>query len=211
MRIQENNTHLILRSSLQRLFAPTYDELTLFVISFTCVLFFASEFKSAFGQGNLSSSANGAGPILLSIIIVGGIALSFYHSFSKRKKTRIEKQIMFIFAAFVSAFSGIWAGTYMLSAGAGHMAVFPILNIASSYMLLTQIKERAMDEDCVEDRNARLLEVLVSASIAMLIFFVSHHLLHHHWAATLSITVAYATNLNRIIVNFLGGKFHRLP
>lgn len=74
MHSQENNPNLILRRSLQRLIAPTYDELTLFVISFTCVLFFASNFKSAFGQGNLSPSVNGAGPVLLSLIIIGGIA-----------------------------------------------------------------------------------------------------------------------------------------
>jgi len=108
---------------------------------------------------------------------------------------------MFIFAVFITAFSGIWAGTYMLSVGTGHMAVFPILNIASSYLLLNQMKERVMDEQCIEDRNVRLPEVFSSAAIAALIFFISHHLLHHHWAATLSITVAYATNLNRIVIN----------
>ncbi len=210
MSIQENNPNLILRRRLQRLIAPTYDELTLFVISFTCVLFFASNFKSVFGQGNLSPSANGVGPVLLSLIIIGGIALSFYHAFSKRKKTRIEKQVMFVFAVVITAFSGIWAGTYMLSVGTGHMAVFPILNIASSYFLLNQMKERVMDERCIEDRNARLPEIMVSAVIAAIIFFVSYHLLHHHWAATLSITVAYATNLNRIVINLALNRVSRV-
>jgi len=49
--------------------------------------------------------------ILPLTIIVVGIALSLHHAFSGRKKERLEKQIMFLFASFVSGFAGIWGGT----------------------------------------------------------------------------------------------------
>jgi hypothetical protein len=45
--------------------------------------------------------------------------------------------------------------------------------------------------------------VALSTVIVVIAFITSKNYLHLHWAATLSICVAYGTNLNRVIVNLI--------
>jgi amino acid transporter len=195
----------LFNNRLRRILAPTYDELTLFVISFTCILFLATEFKSFLGHNSLSFTSNGFAPLVLLAVIATGISLSLHHSFSTRVKSRLEKQLMFLFASLVNGFTGIWGATYLLSRAEGWnwILLFPVLNLISSYLILAQPRDRFLDESCIDDRNVRLREVAVSALIVAIGFFVSREYLQHHWAATLSICVAYGTNLNRVIVNLL--------
>ncbi len=190
---------------LRRIFAPTYDELTLFALSYTCILFFASGFRTIFDGSSFVSSSNDFGPIVLSLILTGGICLSLYHAFSKRKKGRYEKQVMFLFAAFMNGFSGIWGGTYLLSKSETWtwVLIFPIFNIISSYLIFSRTDDRVLEEDCIDDKDVRLREVAVSALIISLAFLVTRHFLHWHWSATLSVCVVYGTNINRLIVNLL--------
>ena len=189
----------------RRIFAPSYDELTLFALSYTCVLFFVSEFRSVFGYGNFVLSSNGIGPVLLILILTGGVCLSLYHSFSKRKKGRYEKQVMFLFAAIMNGFSGIWGGTYLLSKSEtwNWIMIFPIFNIISSYLIFSVTRDRVLEEDCIDDKDVRLREVAFSTLIISIAFLITRHFLHWHWTATLSICVVYGTNLNRVIVNFM--------
>jgi hypothetical protein len=189
----------------QRVLAPTYNELTLFSLSFTCALFFSSEFRSTFGSGNFVLTSNGIAPIILMIVITGGVCLSLFHSFSKRKKGRYEKLVMFLFAIFVNAFSGIWGGTYLISKSEtmSWALIFPIINILSSYLLLAVARDRVFEQACIDDKDVRLREVLLSTFIISIAFLITRHFLHWHWTATLSICVFYGTNLNRVIVNFM--------
>lgn len=189
----------------RRIFAPTYDELTLFSLSLTCVLFFTTGFRSTFGSGNFVLSYNGFGPIVLMLILAGGVCLSLFHAFSKRKKLRFEKQVMFLFAALMNGFSGIWGGTYLLSKAESltWIAVFPVFNIISSYSVLSVTRDRVLEEACIDDKDVRLPEVALSTLIISVAFFITRHFLGWHWTATLSICVFYGTNLNRVIVNFL--------
>ncbi|HJV64296.1 MAG TPA: hypothetical protein VJ550_01040 [Geomonas sp.] len=189
----------------RRIFAPTYNELVLFSLSFTCVLFFVTGFRSTFGSGNFVLACNGIGPIVLMLIIAGGVCLSLFHALSKRKKGRFEKQVMFLFAALMNGFSGIWGGTYLLSKAETltWIAIFPVFNIISSYLIFSITRDRVLEEECIDDNNVRLREVALSALIISFAFIVTRHFLLWHWTATLSICVFYGTNLNRVIVNAL--------
>ena len=195
----------IFLNKIRRIFSPTYDELTLFALSFTCILFFTVSFRSTFGNGNFVFSSNGTGPVVLMLILTGGVCLSLYHSFSKRKKGRYEKQVMFLFAAFMNGFSGIWGGTYLLSKSETLMwvLVFPIFNIITSYLIFSVARDRILEEECIDDKDVRLREVALSALIISIAFLITYHFLNWHWTATLSICVFYGTNLNRVIVNFV--------
>jgi hypothetical protein len=189
----------------QRIFAPSYDELTLFSLSFTCILFFVTGFRSTFGFGNFVLSPNGIGPLILMLIITGGVCLSLFHSFSKRKKGRFEKQVMFLFAVIMNAFSGIWGGTSLISNSRTYswVLIFPVFNIISSYLILSATRDRVFDEACIDDKDVRLREVALSSFIIGIAFLITRHFLHWHWTATLSSCVFYGTNLNRVIVNYL--------
>jgi hypothetical protein len=190
---------------LQRIFEPTYNELTLFSLSYTCILFFTTGFRSTFGGENFVLASNGFAPAILVLIISGGICLSLFHSFSKREKGRYEKQIMFLFAIFMNAFSGIWGGTYLISKTdtLSWVVVFPVINIISSYLLLAVTRDRVFEDSCIDDKNVRLREVSLSAFIISIVFFITRHFLNWHWTATLSICVFYGTNLNRVIINLM--------
>lgn len=188
----------------RKVFEPTFDELTLFVLAYTCILLIGANTYNLIKSGEIHQNMNGLVAFLPVTIIVVGIALSLHHAFSKRKKERLEKQIMFLFASFVSGFAGIWGGTYLLSNSEkwSWILVFPVLNIVSSYLILGS-KNRVLDERCIDDRNVTITEVAVSAAIVTVAFLITAKYLHYHWAATLSICVAYGTNLNRVIINIL--------
>ncbi len=191
----------------RKVFEPTFDELTLFVLAYTCILLIGVNTYRLIKSGEIHQNTNGLVAFLPAAIIAVGIALSLYHAFSKRKKERIEKQIMFLFASFVSGFAGIWGGTYLLSKSEklSWVLVFPAINIISSYFILGS-KNRVLDERCIDDRNVTIAEVAVSAGIVTTVYFITANYLHFHWAATLSICVAYGTNLNRVIMNILLGR-----
>ncbi len=195
----------MLIKGIQRIFKPTYNELTLFSLSYTCLLFFATGFRSTFGSGNFVLASNGIAPAMLMLIITGGVCLSLFHSFLKRKKGRYEKLVMFLFAVFMNAFSGIWGGTYLISKSETLplVLIFPIINIISCYLLLAVSRDRVFDEACIDDKNVRLREVFLSVFIISIAFLITRHFLNWHWTATLSICVFYGTNLNRVIIDFM--------
>ncbi len=195
-------------ATLRRIFLPTYDELHLFVFSFTLILFFIVKFPSMLGAGNFIPETNGAGPVILSIVLITGVCLSIYHAFSKGKIGHYEKLVLFLFASFINGFSGIWVGTYLLSMSAqwSWVLVFPIMNILSSFIILSEVRYRVEEgevDECIEDKNVRLSEVAVSVLIVGIVFLITYYYLKIHEMTIFSICVAYGTNLNRVIVNLL--------
>lgn len=184
---------------------PTFDELTLFVLAYTCSLLIGVNTFRSYKSVDIHLSSGNIVALLPATIITLGIALSLYHAFSNRKKRRLEKQILYVFASLVSGFAGIWGSAYMLTycGKLSWIIVFPIINIVSSYLIIASCKNRALDESCIGDRDVTLTEVAVSTAIVSTVFFISVYGFHYHWAATLSFCVAYGTNINRIIVDFL--------
>jgi hypothetical protein len=43
-------------------------------------------------------------------------------------------------------------------------------------------------------------EVIIGSISAMLIFFVSFYLLHHHWTVTSIVVITYSVNIRRVIL-----------
>lgn len=196
---------------LRKTFFPTYDELHLLAFSFTLILFFVVKFSSIFGVGNFVPETNGMGPLVLALILVTGVVLSLYHAFSRGKLGHYQKLVMFLFASLVNGFSGIWAGTYILSLSEKWtwVLIFPILNIFSSFIILSEARSRVLENDIdngIDDRCIRLSEVAVSIGIISLVFLITRYYLHMHEMMIFSICVAYGTNLNKVIVNFVVPK-----
>jgi hypothetical protein len=182
-----------------RHFIPRYDELTLFVMSLTCLLIFLAntdvlkDAQFSLSRGDLPSS-------LLLIVFFGGMGLSVYHIIVRRIKTDFEKLLMLFFAIILNAASGITGGTYALEHSQGYVAVFPIVNMANGTLLLMLLREGAINETSIVESTIQFRFVCLASGLAVLVFFICQHLLKFYWASTFSICVAYTTNISRPII-----------
>lgn len=188
------------RSVFESLFIPYYDELTLFSISYICLLLLISNIDSlSLDLSDRSVADNGADFVVLVIffvILISGFFLSFYHAFSEREKTLIEKKLMLFYAAITCGFSGIWGGTYMFLNSKNILLIFPIWNIISGWILVSSLRGASLTEDNVSDENVHLGQVLLSTSMITCIFFLCYFFFKLNWATTFSICLAWVTTLN---------------
>jgi hypothetical protein len=190
-------------NNLFRHLIPRYDELSLFAMSLTCILIFLANIDFIRGA-HFSLSSGDESPFLLLVflaIFFAGWLLSFFHAFTKRRKTVLEKFLMVFFAVIVNAVSGITAGMYVWEKSYGYLALFPILNILNGFMLLVLLRENVINENSVSDENVDIRAVAVGSGAVILVFLICQYAIKLFWASTFSLCVVYATNLNRVIVN----------
>jgi len=185
------------RGFFEEFFLPHYDELSLFSISYVCTLLFLVNIKS-FSLENTEFTVSYDAFLLamLCLILLSGYLLSFYHAFTDRRKTLIEKKLMLVYAAIVCGFSGIWSGTYMLVESPNMLIVFPIWNIISGWILLGALREGSLTEENVGDENVRFGQVASNTIIISCVFFFCYIFLKLNWAATFSICLVWVTTLN---------------
>lgn len=181
------------------IFIPDYDELTLYSMSYICILLFLVNTPQNWNLASVSFQSESIPLALLFLLFVTGMFLSFYHAFSNRKKTLIEKKIMVLFAALLSGFSGIWGGTYMLVHSPGWLTIFPIWNIINGWILLTALRGGSLSENNISDRNVELSQVISSTIIVSIVFFSGYLWLKLNWAVTFSICIIWVTTLNNSI------------
>lgn len=181
---------------LHRAFVPRFSEVSLYSMSLTCLLLIATHFHANIHLFDESIwEADWRACIAYAVIGVG-LLLSLFHAFSRRRKSSFAKVFMLLFASLVSGFGGIWAGTYLWYHTTGWLRVIPLWNIVSGYMLLASVRDETPTDDRIADVQASLKEVLVTTLITVLIFAICQGFFKLHWAATFSLTVAYATNFN---------------
>lgn len=98
-------------------FRPLYDELTIYVISLTCVLLTIShpEFFEGYCRAWNSVHGKETGWLLaISALALACIILSLYHVVVKREKENWEKTIMASFAMAANGVAGIVGGKELL-------------------------------------------------------------------------------------------------
>lgn len=183
------------------LFIPRFNEMALFSMSLTCLLLVAANFNFDFEFTANQMNARNYGIIGAYVVICSGLLLSIFHAFSDRKKSSFEKIFMLLFASIISGFGGIWAGAYLWYNTEGWFRILPVWNIISGYILLASVRDTSSIEQRISDENASLTEIVLSTLITVLLFSISQYGFDLHWAATFSITVAYATNLNAPLLN----------
>ena len=82
---------------------PTYDEITLFAMGFTCALLMITGAFSVKWNWHQSITKDDMNAIVLAAIFIAGLILSVYHAFTSRKKTDVEKILMLYFAVVLNA------------------------------------------------------------------------------------------------------------
>lgn len=192
---------------LKSLLLPSYDELTMFLMSVTVVLVTACNPGLRDRLIGFVFSVSGVflgGAYIL--IYVCGLVLSVYHIFSSREKSQTEKYLMLFFAVFTNGTSAICAGFYLLRHSVTWLAVFPIWNIVSGAVLILMLWFDIVDRRSVGDREATILQAILGLAAVVAVFFACSLLLKFPWAITFSICIAYSTSLDRAIHKVCRGK-----
>ncbi len=179
---------------------PQYDEVTLFAMSYTCVLLFVFNFHSVNWGETLELDRDGAVVYIFMILVFFlGLLLSMYHAFTDRPKSQVEKFLMLFFAVTLNGFSGFCGGVYALSRTDSWFIIFPVLNIVNALVLLFMFKTHIVDENNIEDDNASLIQIIFTAIVVVTLFVVCNYIYKLIWIETLSVCIVYATNLGRRI------------
>jgi hypothetical protein len=147
----------------------------------------------------------------LSVIFLGGIVLSLYHVFTTREKTKFEKMVMLFFAVAANAGTGIISGWYVIENNDVHnwQLVFPIWNIINGALLLLMLRFRIIDEECISDRDATLVQIILGLVAVLIIFVFCNYVFKLHWAITFSICIIYTTSFDRALQNVFPGLANR--
>lgn len=176
---------------------PTYDEITLFAMGFTCALLMITGAFSVKWNWDQSITKEDMNVIVLAAVFITGLILSIYHAFTSRKKTDVEKILMLYFAVVLNASIGIMAGSRELEYTGGWLVLFPIVNIVNGALLLILLRAQVINDDNISDENASPRQVALSGAVVIVLFAVCHYLFDLFWTQTFSICVVYSTNLNR--------------
>jgi hypothetical protein len=186
---------------------PQYDETALFAMSLTCALLLIA----AIFSGNLDIHIvpeRDADPriIAAAFVFLSGLLLSMYHAFTDRPKTSLEKSFMLFFAVLLNSFSGIMAGMYDLASASGWWIIFPLLNIINGVVLLFMFRMGILSEANIIDQHASRSQFVITAAVVLILFAVCHYMFSMIWMQTLSVCVAYATNLGRSVPLLILGE-----
>ncbi|MCJ7730365.1 MAG: hypothetical protein MUO27_10885, partial [Sedimentisphaerales bacterium] len=140
---------------------PTYDELSLFLMAATLILLYATNAPMREQIYKLMTKVHDGRVFVIAVLFLCGLCLSIYHIFTTREKTDSEKNLMLLFAVLANAGTGIVSAWYVIKSSAVHnwWLVFPIWNIVNSVLLLLMLRIRIINEKCISDRDATLVQI----------------------------------------------------
>ena len=179
------------------LFAPHYDELALFMMSYVLILLvLANNPPGTWNLKNFSIKADHPGLILIVAIFLGGVySLPLPRIFRKEKNTFREENndVFCCYHEWIrwDLERNLYPGPFK-RLGIFYLSVW---NIISGYILILFLRTSRMEE-CIGDENITLGRLFLSSAIATGIFYVCHFIFVLNWAMTFSICVAWATSLS---------------
>ncbi len=188
-------------------FIPSYDELSLFLMSATLILLliFNSHMRQQIYSGIIE--LHDLRIYLFGVIFIIGMCLSVFHIFTKRKKSDFEKDTMLFFAVVANAFTGIIAGGHVLlnSDTSNLLIVFPLWNIINGIIMLLLFRGGFINEKCIADREAAAREVILGLFSVIVIFILCDYVFKLHWAITFSICIVYTTSFDKALQSVFPG------
>jgi hypothetical protein len=182
-------------------FVPVYDELSLFLMAVTLILLYIVNITMRVQIHNWISEYSNAWVYIIGAIFLCGLGLSVYHAFTKIEKTDVEKWGMLVFAVLANAVSGIVAGLYVLKTDnvRNWLIIFPIWNIINGALLLLMLRFRIIDEECISDRDATLVQIILGLIAVLIIFIFCNYVFKLYWAITFSICIVYTTSFDKAL------------
>lgn len=178
---------------------PQYDDLTLFALGLAFLLLVLISPESRRDLTTAFSIGFGARLLLLLLLAAIGMVCSLVNVFLRRKKSDLEKWAMLLFAVFVTAGTGIYAGWLMLDQSQGWLIVFPAWNILNGGLLLVLTRAHIINTECIIDEKATFGQVLITAIAVPVLLTTCLYLFELHWATTFSIATAYTMSLHNAL------------
>jgi len=142
---------------------------------------------------------------ILVIMPLPGMFVCLYHVFTSREKTDVEKLLMILFAVLVNGGTAILAGTYMLKHTVGWLVIFPAWNIINGTLLLSMVRFGIINEECISDREATLVQIILGLIAVLVILILCNYVFKLYWAITFSICIVYTTSFDRALQNVFPG------
>lgn len=186
--------------------SPRYDEATLFSMSIAFILLCLTSKTMRTDLHKLTFQVFNFYIAILVLCFVGGLVFSIFHAFSTRQKSVGEKAAMLLFAVFVSAGTGIYAGRHMLQTSTGWLIVFPIRNIIYGGLLLLMLRARVIDVTCISDQDATRPQIILGLIAVLIIVICCQFWFRLHWAITFSICIVYTTSFDRAVQSVFGRR-----
>ncbi|MFO7957989.1 MAG: hypothetical protein R6X33_12925 [Candidatus Brocadiia bacterium] len=183
----------------RRFLLPSYDEASLFLMGLAFLLLFVTDPQLRTEANRYLFRYWDPRSYLAAALLVVGLALSFYHVFTRRPKSDFAKAAMLFLAVMVNGSSGIAAGFHLLTETPGLLIFFPIWNILNGFFLLIAFRFELLDIDCIAERDAEPLEVAAGSVVMLVAFALCRFHFELYWAVTFSICVAYATSFSEVV------------
>jgi len=182
-----------------RALTPTYDELSLFLMSAAFLLLLLTNTVLRKEAHRLLVRDFDLRYAIVIAFSSCGIVLSIYHVLTRRPKSKGQKFLMLFFAIYVNALAALAAGIHLFKQSKGWAFVFPLWNIANGLWLLFLFRCEAIDESHISDEHARPLETFVGAGVLIGLFALCQYVWDCYWAITFSVCVGHATPFGRLI------------
>jgi hypothetical protein len=182
-------------------FIPVYDELSLFLTAATLILLYLVNTAMRVQIHNWISEYSNPWVYIIGAIFLCGLYLSFYHVFTTKEKTEVEKWGMLIFAVTTNAVTAIVAGLYVLKSDSvqNWQIIFPIWNIINGILLILMLRLKIIDQECISDRDASATEVIIALTAVFIIFIFCNFIFKLYWAITFSICIIYAASFDKAL------------
>jgi len=190
------NKPLPIKETLRKWFAPSYDEVTLFVMGAAALLLFTIDpvMRTHF----IVDFARSLDPrlLFLPVSFAAGLLLSIFHACIDRDKSNIEREAILLFAILLHVLTALEA---FLNSSSGHarLHLFPLLNFLYAALLLALWRARIVDTSSLNEGQASRLQLGIALVVTYATLLVGHHVLQYHWTVTLSMTIALASTIGR--------------
>jgi len=201
----EDSQEAQLHSERSGWFIPTYDEMSLFLTSVVLILLAVLNSQLRSDAWKFVRSFDDWRIIFWVVIVIAGLCLCLYHPFTTRKKNPAEKYLMLFFAVLANAGAGLAAGNYVIEHSSGWPALFAVWNIINSILLLAMLRFKIIDYECIADRDATPVQVVLGLTVVLVIFIVLNYVLKLYWAITFSVCIIYTTSFDKALQSVLPG------
>lgn len=185
---------------------PRFDELTLFIMSFTAVLLFVVDdvfrkdvFWAPVQTGDITV-------LLLFTLMVSGLVLSLVESFVDHQRHKLELFCMLAFTIYFQGGTAIAAGVHMLPPmeqlgspeyETGFFWIFPIWNFLNGLYLML-VGPEALETGRIAQREAETSSLVITSVLILLIVLVLYQFFSFHWTLSASILVAFASIVTNV-------------
>ncbi len=130
--------------------------------------------------------------LALGLIVTGGLLLSLFHAFVRRKKSALEKAVMGWFVLGISGVASFFVGIEMLPSRSSLILILVTWNILTSVVLMLQMGMQRYD---VSDEDTSFVDVFIATFVLVVVLLLADSYLRLSWGLTLSIGIFYSTSI----------------